>query len=559
MITLVLLTAVFSIIFSVPVKIKTIPGNASVYIDNTLFGMSDRNGILSEMLFLIEGDYIFKAEKPGYNTFERKISITEATSICLEMIPSGVLSVEAFPENSKIVVNENLESIGQFEIELPIGKHYVKVSHEGFIPRTFYIEVKQYSKRDLQVNLEQEGKTKINSDPSGAIVSIDGSKLGETPIETYLDAGKHIISFHKEWHYSETKDIVIEKEGLSEITQILKPFSDLTIVTTPTDVTITIDNHNPYKSPLILKKIPPGKYHLSLSAKGFQPIKKEIFVEIGENKLREELTLNEYLWSFSSTPAAVLSIDGEEVGLTPVDKMISHGEHLIRLISGEKDWMSQIGTYDNGEKHVNLNDETTIVFNIIPAGQSFVLHRGVEYESPAIINTYQGMQTFDIIRGGYPVRRRIYKLLPGRIYEETINLEGESELFLVTKPSGAAVHWMGAYIGDTPLRGVRIRPGNGIIRLSWPDGADYEERSTFLDGETYTLYREIPSYTKLTINSLPDHLTVFLDGKSSGLTPVILNLKQGSYTIRCETPEGEIQEKIITLNGERERTINFVF
>ncbi len=558
-ITLVFLIAVFSIFFSVPVKVKTIPGNVSVYIDNTLFGMTDRNGILSEMLFLVEGDYIFKAEKPGYNTFERKIDITEATSICLEMIPSGVLSVVAFPENSKIVVNENLESIGKIEIQLPIGKHYVQVSHEGFIPRTFYIDVKQYSKKHLQVNLEQEGKTKINSNPSGAIVSIDGSKLGKTPIETYLDAGKHIISFHKEWHYSETKDIVIEKEGLNEITQILKPFSDLTILATPTDATITIDNHNTFKSPLILKKIPPGKYQLSLSAKGFQSIKKDIYVEIGENKLSEELTLNEYLWSFSSTPAAVLSIDGEEIGLTPVDKMITHGEHLIRLTSGEKEWMSKIEAHDKGEKHVNLNDETTIVFNVIPAGQSFVLHRGVEYESPTIINTYQGMQTFDIIRGGYPPRRRIYKLLPGRIYEETINLEGESELFLVTKPSGAAIHWMGAYIGDTPIRGIKIRPGNGILRLSWPDGADYEEKITFLDGETYTLYREIPSYTKLTINSLPDHLTVFLDGKTSGLTPVILNLKQGSYTIRCETAEGEIQEKVITLNGERERTINFVF
>lgn len=559
LITLVLLTVVFSVFFSVPVKIKTIPGNASVYIDNSLFGLTDRNGILSEMLFLIEGDYILKAEKPGYNTFERKFSITEATSICLEMIPSGVLLVEAFPENSKIVVNENLESIGKFETELPVGKHYVQVSHEGFIPRTFYIDVKQYAKKYLQVNLEREGKTKINSDPSGAVVSIDGSKLGETPIETYLDAGKHIISFHKEWHYSETKDIIIEKVGLNEITQILKPFSDLTVVATPTDATITIDNHDTSKSPLILKRIPPGKYQLSLSAKGFQPIKKDIFVEIGENKLREELILKEYLWTFSSTPAAVLSIDGEEVGLTPVDKMMSHGEHLIHLISGEKEWMGNIETFDNGEKNVNLNDETTIVFDVIPAGQSFVFHRGVEYESPAIINTYQGIQTFDIIRGGYPVRRRIYKLLPGQIYEETINLEGESELFLVTKPSGAAVHWMGSYIGDTPLRGIKIRPGNGILRLSWSDGAEYEETNTFLDGETYTFYREIPSYTNLTINSLPDHLPVFLDGKESGLTPVILNLKHGSYTVRCETPEGEIQEKVITLNGERERTINFVF
>ncbi len=557
--TWVLMVIFFTISLSVPVKIRTMPGNASVYIDNVLYGITDRNGILSEMMFLIEGDYTFKAEKPGYNTLEKEINISEATSICLEMIPSGVLSVEAFPEKSKIIVNEQFESIGSFEQELPVGKHYVQVTHEGYISRTFYLDIKQYSKRQLQVTLEKEGKTRIISDPTGAIVSVDGNKLGETPIETHLEAGQHIISFHKDWYYSETRDVEIEKEGQNEISQILKPFSNLTIVATPANSIITITGNSSSTSPLILKEIPPGKYQLTLSAHGFKSLKKDISVDIGENKFTEELSLKEYPWSFSSTPAAVLTIDGKEIGLTPIDEMMSHGEHLIHLSSGEVEWMSKIEVHDSGEKNVNLKDETTILFDIIPAGQSFIIHRGVEYETPAIINTYQGMQTFDIVRGGYPARRRIYKLLPGKIYEETINLEGESEIFLVSKPTGAAVYWMGAYIGNTPLRGLKIRPGNGLLKLQWSDGAQYEEKFTFLDGETYTLYREVPSYTQLTINSLPNQLEVFLDGKSSGVTPVILNLKQGSYRITCRTDEGDIQEKIITLNGERERTINFIF
>lgn len=558
-ITWILIAFVFTISLSVPVKIRTIPGNASVYIDNILYGITDRSGILSEMLFLVEGDYTFTAEKPGYNTLEKEINISEATSICIEMIPSGVLSIEAFPENSKIIVNEQFESIGSFEQELPIGKHFVQVSNEGYIPRTFYLEVKQYSKRHLQVTLEEEGKTRIISDPSGAIVSVDGNKLGETPIEAHLKAGRHIVSFHKDWYYSETKDVEIEKEGQNEISQIMKPFSNLTILATPNDSIITINDNSTSTSPLILKQIPPGKYQLTIDVNGFKPLKKEILVDIGENNFTEELSLKEYPWSFSSTPAAVLTIDRKEIGLTPVEIMMSHGEHLIQLNNGEIEWMSKIEVHDSGEKHVNLKDETTILFDIIPTGQSFVIHRGIEYETPAIINTYQGMQTFDIVRGGYPTRRRIYKLLPGKIYEETINLEGESEIFLVTQPNGAAVYWMGAYIGNTPLRGLKIRPGNGLLKLQWSDGAEYEEKFTFLDGETYTLYREIPSYTLLTINSLPNQLEVFLDGNSSGVTPVILNLKQGTYRITCETDEGETQEKIITLNGERERTINFIF
>ena len=555
----IIILIVFTVALSVPVKIRTIPGAVSIYINNTLFGISDRSGILSEMLFLLEGDYLFKAEKPGYNTLEKNITITEATSICLEMIPSGVLSVSVFPEDSRILVDEQMESIGNFEAELPVGKHYVEVTREDYITRTFYLDVKQYSKRELQVTLEREGKTRIFSDPSGALVSIDGNKIGETPLELYIDAGKHIISFHKDWYYSRTTDIDIKKEGLNEITMILNPYSNLTVNASPSHTSIIVNDQKHMFNPLILKEIPPGKYQVIMSALGYQPLEKEIVVEIGENQLFEELSLKEYRWTFSSTPAAVLTLDGKEVGLTPVEVAIVHGEHVIYLSSGEKEWMRKITVDHEGQTNVNLNHETTILFDIIPAGQSFVLHNGVEYESPALINTTNGMQTFDIVRGGYPTRRRLFKLLPGKIYEQVINLEGESELFLVTKPVGASVYWMGSYIGDTPIRGIKIRPGSGKLKMEWTDGAHYEEDFTFLDGETYTLYREIPSYTKLNINSLPNQMEIYLDSQLSGITPLILNLKQGTYTIKCVSKEGQQQEKIITLTGESERTINFIF
>jgi len=555
----VLMIVFLTVSFSVPVKIRSIPGNASIYIDNILYGITDRSGILTEMMFLMEGDYLFKVEKPGYNTLEKMLTITEATSICLEMIPSGVLSIEVFPENSRILVDDQMEAIGKFEKELPVGKHYVQVSNDNYITRTFYLDVRQYSKRHLQVTLDKEGKTRIISEPSNALVSIDGNRIGETPIETYLDAGRHIVTFHKEWYFTEQIDVEIEKEGVNEISKILKPYSDLTVAVSPSEALITVDSESTSKSTLTLKKINPGRHFISLSSEGYQTMEKELYLEIGENNFFEELTLKEYSWTFSSTPAAILTVDGKEIGITPLELELNHGEHQVYLSSAEKEWMSKINVTQKGETKVNLNHETTILIDIIPAGQSFVIHNGLEYESPAIINTVRGMQTFDIVRGGYPTRRRLYKLLPGKIYEQTVNLEGESELFLVTKPTGAAIYWMGTYIDDSPIRGIKIRPGSGSLRMVWSDGANYEENFTFLDGETYSVYREIPAYTKLIVNSLPDHQEIFLDGKSSGVTPVILNLKQGSYIIRCVTEKGEIQEKVITVNGERERTVNFIF
>jgi hypothetical protein len=548
-----------TVVIAVPIKVRTVPGNASVYIDNSLFAISDRNGVLSDMLFLMEGTYKFRAEKPGYNPVEKTIIINEATSILLEMIPSGVLSIRTFPEDAIITVDLDSKHTGAFEDDLPIGKHYIEVSRDGYIPRTFYLDIKQYQKRTLEVALSKEGFTKILSDPSGALVSVDGNPIGETPLETHIEPGKHILAFHKDWHYSESMDIEITGELTNEFTQILIPYANLKISASPADVTLRLDDSISGVSELIAKELSVGKHKLTLSADGYRPKEVEIYLEAGENSLSESLDLKEYPWTISATPAAVLMVDGKEIGLTPLQTMLSHGYHNIHLRSGEKEWMTKVEALKEGNIAVNLNFETTVLFDVIPAGQSYVIHKGVEYQSPALINTEYGLQTFDIVRGGYPVRRRIFKFLPGKIYEETINLEGESELFLVTKPSGASVYWMGAYIGKSPFRGEKIRTGSGTLKLVWDNGSEFKENLTLLDGETYTLYREIPSQTLVSVNSLPEELEIFLDGKASGLTPVQLYLKPGNYIISCQNSDGKVQEKLINLNGEKERTINFVF
>lgn len=78
-------------LLAVPIKIYTQPANVSVYINGTLFGISDRNGVLSEMIFLNAGRYTFRAEKPGYNGHTEVLDIFEATEVTLKLSPSGVL------------------------------------------------------------------------------------------------------------------------------------------------------------------------------------------------------------------------------------------------------------------------------------------------------------------------------------------------------------------------------------------------------------------------------------------------------------------------------------
>lgn len=175
-------------LLAVPIKIYTQPANVSVYINGTLFGISDRNGVLSEMIFLNAGRYTFRAEKPGYNGHTEVLDIFEATEVTLKLSPSGVLEVKALPVGALIRVDERFEATGHFLREVSEGRHYVEVSHPGYQSRYFYPEVKQYFTKTLEVALEREGNTRFVTEPAGAQVSVDGIVAGITPFSNLFGA-----------------------------------------------------------------------------------------------------------------------------------------------------------------------------------------------------------------------------------------------------------------------------------------------------------------------------------------------------------------------------------
>lgn len=545
-------------IFSVPIKIYTQPGNASVYLDGNLLGISDRQGVFSEMFFINEGRYTFKAEKPGFNPFEINVNIEEATTLNLRMIPSGMLEVISIPENSEISVDGDPVGEGYIKINLPVGKHLVKVNSDGYTARTFYVDIKQYFTKKLEVELSQEGKTRIITNPSSVDITVDGMYLGKSPVEAYLKPGNHIVTFNRKWYYPVTKTVNVKPEGLTEIVQELYAFSHVDINTEPSQARIFVDEVERGMSPLSLKELQPGKHVIKYVSDEYKPIIEEIFLEPGDNVINKILMLKEYEITFQATPAAIVMVDSVEVGMTPMTKKFTHGTHEIMYKSGELEWKTEIDIIAPQTVSADLKEDCSVSFYVIPEGDCLIMHNGKEYYPREIINTKSGIQTFDIIRGGYPTRRRVYKLSAGKIYDYEVNLQGESSLFLVTEPTGAKVYWMDEYIGNTPLRDERVRPGTGMLKIVWP-GGEMEDRQTLLDGQTYTIFRRIPGRTMIYIDSFPSKLEVRLDGESLGPTPISVEVSAGAHDIECVGPDGYSKLQQITLTGETQRKINFVF
>ena len=545
-------------LLAVPIKIYTQPASVSVYINGTLFGISDRNGVLSEMIFLNSGRYTFRAEKPGYNGHTEVLDIFEATEVTLKLSPSGVLEVKALPVGALIRVDERFEATGHFLREVSEGRHYVEVSHPGYQSRYFYPEVKQYFTKTLEVALEREGNTRFVTEPAGAQVSVDGIVAGITPFQIFLEPGEHLVNFTKEWHTPQLQMIRVNSLGENQVFQRLEPFANLTIRSTPVQAKVYKEETFLGETPVTFNQLPLEKMLLTFRAEGYKEVREEVVLQPGPMTVTGQLALKAYPLTVMSTPAALVYLDGEEKGITPLAFQVEHGSHRLSLKSGDKEWLSVIEVGQPREVSVDLNVETTILFHFVPAGDGFVLHRGQRYPTGQPINTVAGLQTFDLSRSGYPDRRRVYKLSAGKVYEYTIDLEGEALLFLSTDPAQAKVYWLGTLIGETPLRGLKIRPGTGELRIRWLYG-EWAENTSFFDGQTYTLFRQLPGSTTLFVHSFPSGMPLWLNGNPSGLTPQTLYVESGAYTIECEGPDGIRRKQIITLSGEVERTINFVF
>lgn len=544
--------------FAVPIKLSTIPGHVSVYINGALFGISDRQGVVSDLLFLNPGEHRFTAEKPGFERLDKVFHIREATSVTLALKPAGILRIATEPQTAEIRLQGELLGEGLAERILPVGKYLVEVSQPGYLTRSFYVDVQQYFTRELNVQLQREGKTQIVSQPAGARVSVDGLFRGITPLDLYLSPGLHLVVFEMDWHYPASQMVSIVGSLENKVFQEMEAFAHLTIHSKPENATVLLNGREVGKAPITLKALKTGAHRLDFEAYGYLPKSKEVFLRPGENKVELELDVKQYTLTVESTPAAAVWIGNQEMGITPIQFTSPHGKHHVHLKSGTLEWMTQVDLFEDRVLSVDLQRETTIQIEILPAGEAFVMHMGNRYPLPHLINTTEGIHTFDIVRAGYPTRRRVYKLSPGTIYNEVINLEGEASLFVVTQPPGATVYWMGERVGETPLRDVRVRPGSGDIRFVWNRG-ELRETITFLDGQTYTLTRELPGHTKLLIDSFPSGYLVFLNGREVGMTPMQIEVRSGTHEIEVRGPDMERKHQTVTLTGELERKIIFVF
>jgi serine/threonine-protein kinase len=167
-------------------------------------------------------------------------SVPPVTEPAKPIVPSeappasaGSLRVVSEPSGARVTVNGEARGRTPLELgELAFGRYDVRVEQPGFGSETRKVELAAASPAaELRVTLKARavpttGSAEVVSTPTGAVVSVDGIQVGQTPIkELKLAAGKRrlevALAGHEPW--TSTIDVVAGQSGRVDVKLLEKP------------------------------------------------------------------------------------------------------------------------------------------------------------------------------------------------------------------------------------------------------------------------------------------------------------------------------------------------
>jgi hypothetical protein len=258
----------------------------------------------------------------------------------------GTIVLESAPTGSDVSIDGKPSGKTPFSTDVTAGRHVLEFKLKN-LTRTVEVDVvggKMTTSR-LDWSAKPLGKLIVDSEPSGAKVTIDGKLRGNTPLTlTDLSVGSHTVIINSEkGSIRRTVDITSERE--TTLTETI--FSGFLKVFAPFEVTVSEAGRQLRLDERTQLMLPPGVHELRFENKelGFYGTRK---VEIEPGKTATvTLTPGGSTLSVSASSPAEVFVDGQRVGDTPlVDYPISLGTRdiVIKGAGGERRFTQTITT-----------------------------------------------------------------------------------------------------------------------------------------------------------------------------------------------------------------------
>lgn len=325
----------------VPTTFRTDLEGADVKVDGDVLGKTPLT------VTLAPGPHTITILAPDGRSTEQQIDVKSGQKKLNLLIPlpsgeGGGLQVTSEPPGAKVFVDGVAVGSTPYLGPLEPGEHVVRVEADGRLHQERQVVARQGRDASLSFSLPllpKDPALNIESDPAGALVTIDGKDRGRTPWVGPLAAGQHQVVLKLEGRRSVATDFQMPKDRDMSLRLELPAGSSssapkLTISSNPAGATVVLDGHEVGFTPWS-EDVKPGDRKVKVSLAGYKPDERKLTVaagrdadvafnltrEPGPGKLRLE----------TEPPEAIVSVDGTQVGTTPFSGDVAPGEHNLEV------------------------------------------------------------------------------------------------------------------------------------------------------------------------------------------------------------------------------------
>ncbi|MGD9898674.1 MAG: PEGA domain-containing protein [Calditrichaceae bacterium] len=365
------------------VSLNILPADSEIRLDGKMV-----SGEKISELRLTVGEHSLEISHPGYESevFQFYADVGQNAPLSFRLntksnsvteIPKkfGVLTVTSNPEGAEILINNRLLGKTPYKgDQYPEGEYEVLLRRDGYIDYSQKVMVRSNRSSGFTAALiKKSGSLAINSNPSEAIVSLDGKELKERVTPFTLESvppGKHRISIKKPGYSEFSGSItVIENQESNFFGELKQLTGDLEVHVKPWG-TIYIDGKLMKKETDIkyMVQLPAVKHVVRVIHPSLGVCEKEINIKDKET-VKFSVDFNKIVGvsvsAFDSDGKPVwgeIIVDGENTGeMTPKEIKLRVGLHRISV---KKEGYVLIG----GEKQILVDEESRNL-------QKFILKR----------------------------------------------------------------------------------------------------------------------------------------------------------------------------------------
>lgn len=363
-------------------NIKTVPKDASVYIDGQYYGKTP-----CTVKALLVGNHEIMLTKHGYIESKKSITIEKNQTYELtETLHEGKnIKIESDKSGDMVYVDRQYVGLTPLSVPLTLGMHMIKIQR-GQDSTEEAFDVQSGGSNSIKLLLGK--KVKILSDRFGDVVYIDGSEKGLTPCELKMSYGNHNIEILR-GNYKHKENYTLERnDNVYEIKFVLG--EEVVINTTEKGDKIYVDGEyvgkSPYKGYMFY-----GKRNIKIKREK-ETVEKQIEVTKGYGQNVFDLFMGQLIKFESARKKTLLFVDGKRIGRTPLELDVPYGNHVFRVRKFNK-WETR--------KEFIYPDKSIITFNPQKENLKGFIDNGVRFITVNASSSYTNQLSYGISWGSF--------------------------------------------------------------------------------------------------------------------------------------------------------------